>query len=261
MIKVKLTKQENADYYHVPVGTVVELALDAYLCGVVSAEVGSASLECCKAQAVACRTSAYPYYTQDKPISDSAASVQCFNAARANSGKYPNAVQAVQATAGEILTYNGTPALPCSFSSSNGGHTVSSENRWGGKRAWLIEQRDDWDYAATQGKKTGHGVGMSQAGARYAASIGKTYTEILSFYYPNTTIQKGVGNMVKASYLVEKFKTMALPWCAPNAPWKYIDGYATKGIVDCSGAFTYWYKQAGSSMYHGSNTMWRKYTT
>ena len=91
MIKVKLTKQDNAGYYHVPVGTIVVLSLDTYLCGVVSAEVGNAGLECCKAQAVASRTSAYPYYSQDKPISDAAASVQCFNAVRANSGKYPNA--------------------------------------------------------------------------------------------------------------------------------------------------------------------------
>ena len=41
--------------------------------------------------------------------------------------------------------------------------------------------------------------------------------------------------------------------------WKYVAKAAEKGKVDCSGAFTYWYKQAGSYMYHGSNTMWRKY--
>ena len=43
--------------------------------------------------------------------------------------------------------------------------------------------------------------------------------------------------------------------------WKYVADAARHGEVDCSGAFTYWYKQAGSYMYHGSNTMWRKYTT
>lgn len=43
--------------------------------------------------------------------------------------------------------------------------------------------------------------------------------------------------------------------------WKYVAGGASKGEVDCSGAFTYWYKQAGGYMYHGSNTMWRKYST
>lgn len=43
--------------------------------------------------------------------------------------------------------------------------------------------------------------------------------------------------------------------------WKYVAGGAKAGEVDCSGAFTYWYKQDGSYMYHGSNTMWRNYTT
>lgn len=62
---------------------------------------------------------------------------------------------------------------------------------------------------------------------------------------------------VKASYLVEKFLTMVVP----GQEWVYVTGGASKGKVDCSGAFSYWYKQAGSYMYHGSNTMWRKYTT
>lgn len=43
--------------------------------------------------------------------------------------------------------------------------------------------------------------------------------------------------------------------------WKYVAGGAKAGEVDCSGAFTYWYKQAGSYMYHGSNSMWRKHST
>jgi hypothetical protein len=36
---------------------------------------------------------------------------------------------------------------------------------------------------------------------------------------------------------------------------------AEQGAVDCSGAFYYWYGKAGSYMYHGSNSMWRDYTT
>ncbi|MFJ7831462.1 SpoIID/LytB domain-containing protein [Peribacillus sp. NPDC097284] len=34
----------------------------------------------------------------------------------------------------------------------------------------------------------GHGVGMSQYGAKYRAEFGQTFQEILGFYYPNTTI-------------------------------------------------------------------------
>ena len=38
------------------------------------------------------------------------------------------------------------------------------------------------------GKGYGHGVGLSQYGAQYAAKAGYTYTQILSTYYPGTTI-------------------------------------------------------------------------
>ncbi len=34
----------------------------------------------------------------------------------------------------------------------------------------------------------GHGVGMSQRGAQYMANIGKSYSEILRFYYPGATL-------------------------------------------------------------------------
>lgn len=62
---------------------------------------------------------------------------------------------------------------------------------------------------------------------------------------------------VKASWLVEQFKTMVVP----GSEWKYVAGGSSEGAVDCSGAFNYWYKKAGSYMYHGSNTMWRSYAT
>jgi len=60
--------------------------------------------------------------------------------------------------------------------------------------------------------------------------------------------------VVKASDLVADFKLMA------DEKWKYVAGAHTYGSVDCSGAFYYSYKKHGSYMYHGSNTMWRKYT-
>jgi len=60
---------------------------------------------------------------------------------------------------------------------------------------------------------------------------------------------------VKASYLVDKFKYMC------DNHWRYEANASEEGAVDCSGAFYYWYKLAGSYMYHGSNTMWRDYTT
>ena len=39
-------------------------------------------------------------------------------------------------------------------------------------------------------KGYGHGVGMSQYGANYLAKNGKTYEEILKYYYQNINISK-----------------------------------------------------------------------
>ena len=39
----------------------------------------------------------------------------------------------------------------------------------------------------------GHGHGMSQYGAQGAAKRGLTYRQILSFYYPGTSIGSGAG--------------------------------------------------------------------
>ncbi len=41
--------------------------------------------------------------------------------------------------------------------------------------------------------------------------------------------------------------------------WAYEWGAARKGCVDCSGAFSYAFRQLGGSIYHGSNTIARKY--
>lgn len=176
---------------------------EEYIFGVVASEIGNAPLEACKAQAVAARTTALPYLSYDKLIPDTG--VQAFRLDRSNANKYPNAKVAVDSTAGEILYYGGKPISPCSFSASNGGKTTSSKDRWGGHRAYLIEQEDPYDFSVTKGKKTGHGVGMSQEGAKEMARQGFTYRDILSFYYPNTEVMKEVEEVmgyktVKASY-------------------------------------------------------------
>ena len=256
-IKVKLTKSVNANFYTVPVGDVVEISLREYLHGVVASEMGVAPREACRAQAIASRTLVWQNVFSGEPVSDSSSSVQCFNVNRAYSAAYAVAHQAVDDTEDMILCYNGKPLSPCSFSASNGGRTTSSESRWGGARPYLIEQDDPWDFAATNGKKTGHGVGMSQLGAKYAAKTGIGYQQILSFYYPGSVLTKEGSPMatVKASDLIKIFNQMA------DEKWKYVAGAHKQGEVDCSGAFYYAYKQLGGYMYHGSNTMWRKYTT
>ncbi len=41
---------------------------------------------------------------------------------------------------------------------------------------------------------------------------------------------------------------------------KYGQQWVGKRVADCSGLFAWAYKQLGGYMYHGSNTMWSKYT-
>ena len=40
------------------------------------------------------------------------------------------------------------------------------------------------------GRGSGHGVGMSQWGAKTMAEKGWTFTQILSYYFPGTTIEQ-----------------------------------------------------------------------
>lgn len=183
-IKIKILRQENSEYYSVPIGTVVEEDFETYISAVVASEIGNAPLEACKAQAVASRTFAYRYILKNKAIPDGS-SAQAYRAKRYS---YAECVMATKATEGQILTYGGMP-IDAYFSHSNGGMTVSSQSQWGGARDYLVSKPDPWD-AASRTNKTGHGVGMSQVGAKHAASKGVLYKDILAFYYPGTTLTK-----------------------------------------------------------------------
>ena len=96
--------------------------------------------------------------------------------------------KAAKFTAGEILMYDGLPAMT-KYSASNGGRTAY------GSKPYLPAQNDPWD--ARAGKtKNGHGIGMSQWGAKEMGDAGKSYREILAFYYPGTKIKKLEGDDV-----------------------------------------------------------------
>lgn len=192
LIKVKLTRSENLDYYG---KDEIEIDIEEYLKGVVPAEVGNAALEASKAQAVAARTFALYRYQTKGSISDKSSTDQAFRTSRF-SNSYARAHQAVEETKGEVLYYNNKIVTNAHYSAMNGGRTYSSEEVWGGKRAYLIAQEDPWDYAVSKGKKNGHGVGMSQTGAKHAASIGIKYDAILAFYYPGTEIRSNYGQTV-----------------------------------------------------------------
>lgn len=180
-IKVKITTAENIKFFNCEKNTVIEIELEDYVATVVASEVGNAPAEAQKAQAIASRTYACAQgVLNGKVISDTASKAQAFRGPRNN---YKKCIEAAKATAGQVLKYGGKYASTY-FCHSNGGRTYSSEEVWGGKRNYLIARKDPW----TTEKKNGHGVGMSQVGAITAAKQGVSYREILSFYYPKTTL-------------------------------------------------------------------------
>ncbi|MGI6224807.1 MAG: SpoIID/LytB domain-containing protein [Peptococcales bacterium] len=192
IVTLKITREENATFFNKPIGSSVVLPLEEYLLGVVPAEIGSVHLEACKAQAIAARTYAYVRTGVGKVIDDTS-NYQAYRAPLGIDKAHSVAHQAVKETAGQMLYYGGKVIETAVYSASNGGRMVSSKERWGGDRPYLVSKDDPWTRASGKEKK-GHGVGMSQWGAIYAAEHGITYDKILAFYYPGTVIKPEISN-------------------------------------------------------------------
>jgi hypothetical protein len=186
-IKLLLTRDENIKHYN---ASEVMIDIEEYVRGVVASEIGNAALEACKAQAVAARTFALIKHSKGSRITDKSSSDQAFRASRL-SNSYANVLLATKETAGQVLYYNGKLVTTCSYSNSNGGRIKSSKEVWGGERAWLISKEDPYDH----GPGNGHGVGMSQYGAKEMARLGFNYKQILQFYYPNTDLKNDYGSI------------------------------------------------------------------
>ncbi len=246
-VRVKITRTENAAYFGCSVGDIIPIDFEWYIGGVAASEIGNVHIEACKAQAVAARTFAMSRgVLRGQTISDSSADAQAFRAVRCDKNKYPNALLAAEQTAGQILLYDGEPARTV-YTSANGGRVVSSEERWGGSFSYLVSREDPWDKAAGYPLK-GHGVGMSQRGAAYAASTGINYEEILQFYYPGTVLVPNYGELPvneKAQMIIQLAKSRLGCEYVFGAVGQYRNG---SQIFDCRG-FTYWLlKQVGISI-------------
>jgi len=132
---------------HTQTGEIEQLYLDEYLYGVVSAEMpASYEIEALKAQAIVARTySIYQIQNSGEKhvganICDSYACCQAWISKDDRLAKWEEAeresnwqkiIQAVNETAGKIITYDGKP-INAFFHSNSGGTTESSVNIWGG---------------------------------------------------------------------------------------------------------------------------------
>ena len=250
-IQIKITNESNAKELNININSILEIDLEDYVFCCVAGEIGNAIYDACCAQAIASRTLIYYNYINNKIISDDSTRWQAFRAkALKEKNNYLNIINAIKETSNKILLYNNKCIKESVFSANNGGYTVSAKERWGTSIPYLISRKDSYD----NNKRRGHGVGLSQEGAKNRAKDGQSYKDILLFYYPNTTIGDISMANIKVNDLINQFQIMY------DEHWSYEWGAAKKGCVDCSGAFVYAYKQLnGPSIAHGSNSILRKY--
>lgn len=99
----------------------------------------------------------------------------------------PNFKGAVEVTKDEVVTYKGQLVKTPYFNQSDG-RTKSAKEMWGWTDTpYLISVPDPY----CEGKVLkGHGVGLSGYGSEMAANNGKTYDEIIKYYYTGVEIEE-----------------------------------------------------------------------
>ena len=188
IVRIKMQRAENIAVYG---SDEVSLGIEEYLRGVVPSEMyESADAEALKAQAICART--YAYYRRNSVISDTT-NHQSFHAGKI--GKNPRSDEAIAVTRGMVLTYEGK-LVNCFYCASNKGETKRSGDVWSTHYPYYVTKTDEWDEAARQESNMtsfGHGIGMSQHGAMWAARHGVKCDTILAFYYEGATIAGNYG--------------------------------------------------------------------
>jgi len=97
--------------------------------------------------------------------------------------------EAVEATKGQVVTYNGEVVVTPYFSHSDG-RTRNWTEVWGGSaKPWCVSVKEPDNYDKTT--LWGHGVGLSAHGALHLAYYyNYTYDNILKYYYTGIEIKK-----------------------------------------------------------------------
>ena len=182
-IRIKMTREENIAVYG---AEEISIDIEEYLRGVVPSEMyESANIEALKAQAICART--YAYYRRNSVLSDTT-NHQSFHAGKI--GKNPRSDEAIQSTCGMVLTYGGK-LVNCFYCASNKGVTKRSGDVWSTHYPYYVSKSDEWDEAAREENNVtsfGHGIGMSQHGAMWAARHGVSCKDILAFYYEGAAV-------------------------------------------------------------------------
>lgn len=170
-----------------------ELPLEDYIKGIAEVSNGD-NIEKVKTILVLARTYAYYYLTEDekfagKPydLDDDPETSQKYLGYGFES-RSENVAQAAEDTAGEVVTYKNKVVKTPYFSQSDGKATKSAKSVWGWTNTpWLVSVSDKY-CTTSDGTFQGHGVGLSGCGATGMAALGKSFEEIIKYYYTGVTL-------------------------------------------------------------------------
>lgn len=95
----------------------------------------------------------------------------------------------LDATKDEIITYNGK-LIKTPFFSESDGRTRSAEEVWKWTDTPYLVSKDDSSCLEGKGTLKGHGVGLSGCGSAGLARQGKSYKDIINYYYTGVQIKK-----------------------------------------------------------------------
>lgn len=180
-------------------GTVKEMELDEYLVGVVLQEMPSEfELEAQKAQAVVARTYALRRYT-DAPKHEGGAvctdaaccqayiSPEDYIASGGSQGAVDKAREAVTATSGKVLTYNGA-LIEATYFSCSGGRTEDAAAVWGADVPYLRAVDSPGEEGAAHFTDT-----VTFSGEEFAACLGATLSGSPASWLGEVTYTDGGG--------------------------------------------------------------------
>ena len=167
-----------------------ELSLEQYLRGL--AETSNVSpMEYQKALVTAARTYAFYHYTHNSKYKKEFFHMSSYSWDQVYNGygqevRAPRITEAVEATRGALVTYEGAPVFTPYFSRSDG-RTRAFNEVWNGSYPWLVSVSVPWD----QGRSLwGHGVGLSAWAALDMANEDYTWDEILKHFYTGTELAR-----------------------------------------------------------------------
>lgn len=167
-----------------------ELPIEQYVAGVAEASDYSPG-EYHKALMTAVRTYAYIHLQSskhaDRHFNVDATYDQVYKG-YAREKHFTRVADAVRATRGELVTYQGAVVVTPYYSQSDG-RTRAWTEVWGGaSKPWLVSVKADYDTGA---KLWGHGVGMSaQDAADRAKNETIDYKGLLQYYYQGTVVER-----------------------------------------------------------------------